>query len=84
MPNTKKPGAGGAGLQCGVIQQVSSALGQVQDNLSAPIEQARIAERLSLAYQRQAREQRGVLALQAAGLARHFGMMQRAHLGSIR
>ena len=82
-PNRRKKGTNPLGPAPGILHSLAADV-QVQDSLSPPIEQARIAERLSLAYQRQAREQRGALALQAAGLARHFGLMQRAHLGSIR
>ncbi len=58
------------------------AVMQTQDTLSPPAEQGRIAERLSRDYQRQAREQRGALAFQAASLARQFARVQRSCLGS--
>lgn len=82
-PTRRKKGANPLGPAPGILHSLAADM-QAQDSLSPPVEQARIAERLSLAYQRQAREQRGALALQAAGLARHFGQVQRAHLGGAR
>ena len=79
-PNRRKKGASPIEAAPGVLHSLAADV-QEQHTLTAPYEQARIAERLSLDYQRQAREQRGSLALQAAGLAQHFGQLQRAYLG---